>query len=460
MIRRPNTSLAANPILVGASALLIAIVGVFLAYNANTGLPFVPTYEVTAVVRDADQLTANAEVRIGGKRVGILTGSEAEILPGGIPVSRLALKLDRTVSDLPVDTRVRVRPRSIIGLKYIELTPGTSNRTIASGGVVPLSGARSNVDLQDALDAFDEGTRAAVGTVTRELGDGLAGRGAELNRALTAFDPLTRHLGPVMANLAAPETDLSGLLRGLDSAMAAAAPVAVELGGLFDGAATTLHAVARVDDSFAALIEEVPRAERDTSAALREIRPVLTRATRLVDALGPGVALLPKASRRLSSALATGTPVIANAGALADRLRATLAALRALVRDPATAGSVIGLTRTLRSLVPTVRYLLPLQERCNYLGLYERNAASTVGEGDSNGNWFRFMPLQNTPDNPYRGKVPEGLHFDPYASTGQDGHCTAGNELFVPGTQIGDPPNASTAPTRNPATLPPAEARP
>jgi tetratricopeptide (TPR) repeat protein len=33
----------ANPVLIGAVTVLIAIIAVFLAYNANTGLPFVPT---------------------------------------------------------------------------------------------------------------------------------------------------------------------------------------------------------------------------------------------------------------------------------------------------------------------------------------------------------------------------------------------------------------------------------
>jgi hypothetical protein len=218
--------------------------------------------------------------------------------------------------------------------------------------------------------------------------------------------------------------------------------------------------VAGVSDEFGDLIDQVPPTEAEAVRALRVIRPVLADATLLVDDLRPGVALLPVASDRLALALDAGTPVLRRAARLADRLRVTLRELRALVREPATLGSVVELTRTLRSLVPTLRFLLPVQVRCNYLGLYERNSGSTVGEGDANGNWFRFMPLQNTPDNPYKGKVPEGLHFDPYASTGQDGRCVAGNELFVPGTQVGDPPNADTAPTSNPTTRPPAEATP
>ena len=43
--RRGNTSIAANPVLIGAATTLVVVVAVFLAYNANTGLPFIPTYD-------------------------------------------------------------------------------------------------------------------------------------------------------------------------------------------------------------------------------------------------------------------------------------------------------------------------------------------------------------------------------------------------------------------------------
>ena len=49
-------SLAASPTMVGAITTLIVIVAVFLAYNANNGLPFVPVYRVSAEMCDAARL--------------------------------------------------------------------------------------------------------------------------------------------------------------------------------------------------------------------------------------------------------------------------------------------------------------------------------------------------------------------------------------------------------------------
>ena len=66
--RRSGAALAASPVLVGAVTLLVTIVAVFLSYNANSGLPFVPTYDLKANLPNASQLVKGFEVRIGGAR--------------------------------------------------------------------------------------------------------------------------------------------------------------------------------------------------------------------------------------------------------------------------------------------------------------------------------------------------------------------------------------------------------
>ena len=58
------------------------IVAVFLAYNANTGLPFVPTYELKAEVPNAANLVKGNDVRIGGTRVGVVDRHHAQHRPG------------------------------------------------------------------------------------------------------------------------------------------------------------------------------------------------------------------------------------------------------------------------------------------------------------------------------------------------------------------------------------------
>ena len=49
--RGVSSTIAASPTMVGAVTTLIVIVAVFLAYNANNGLPFVPVYRVSVESR-------------------------------------------------------------------------------------------------------------------------------------------------------------------------------------------------------------------------------------------------------------------------------------------------------------------------------------------------------------------------------------------------------------------------
>src|SRR5215216_6142381 len=129
-MNRRSTSVAANPVLIGAATVLVIIVAVFLAYNANNGLPFVPTYNMWVEMPNASNLVNGNEVRIGGDRVGIIDKIEPHVHRNGGVTARFHVKLETDVKPLPVDSTVIVRPRSTLGLKYIEVTPGSSSRGI------------------------------------------------------------------------------------------------------------------------------------------------------------------------------------------------------------------------------------------------------------------------------------------------------------------------------------------
>jgi ABC-type transporter Mla subunit MlaD len=68
---------ASSPAIVCAVTVLVVIVAVFLAYNANNGLPFVSTYDLKARVPNANALVKGNEVRIGGFAGRRGQGSEA-----------------------------------------------------------------------------------------------------------------------------------------------------------------------------------------------------------------------------------------------------------------------------------------------------------------------------------------------------------------------------------------------
>ena len=103
-MRRGGAALAASPTMIGAITVLITIVTVFLAYNANTGLPFVPTYRISVEVPNANTLVRGNEARIGGVRVGLVESIEPVQHDDGTVTAKLDLKLDSDVEPLPVDS--------------------------------------------------------------------------------------------------------------------------------------------------------------------------------------------------------------------------------------------------------------------------------------------------------------------------------------------------------------------
>jgi virulence factor Mce-like protein len=452
-----GSELFGNPTLIGAVTTLVAIVGLLLAYNANNGLPFVPTYNIRALVPDAAELTPGNEVRVGGKRVGVITEIDARGTRSGVPVASLQLKLEKRIEPISADSQVTVRPRSTLGLKYLELRPGRGAQKVSPGGSLALERAQPIVELDEVINAFDAQTRAGLQGVLGELGDGVAGRGLALNQTLEALPALAGHLQAVAANLRSPRTDLRGLIRGLAATTGAVAPVAASLGRLVQGAAVTLDALAAAGGALGEAISETPATESVATRVFVNVRPVVADTAAFVRAAAPGVRLLGPTSRRLSDALDVGVPVLRRAAGLADRLGRTLRALEGLVRDPATGGSIRKLTVVVSSLEGTLRFANPFQVRCNYLGLWTRNASSVVSEGDGNGTWFRFIPVAQTSETFQTDRPAPELHVNQYPFTGQNGECEAGNEPYLPGQRIGNPPGRQPGGTE--ATSPPAGVR-
>jgi ABC-type transporter Mla subunit MlaD len=243
--RRGAASIAANPVLIGAATTLVVIVAVFLAYNANNGLPFVPTYDLRAEVPNANNLVRGNEVRIGGTRIGVVDKIEPRRKPDGTTSALLSLKLETAVDPLPRDSRIIVRPRSALGLKYVEITKGSERTGFASGDRIPLDNATPRpVEIDEFFAMFNEPTRAASRNNLDEFGSALAGRGQSLNDALGVFPRLLRNLEPGWRTCRRPH-ELAGFFRGLGQAAAEAAPVAEQQASLFRNLDTTFDALGR-----------------------------------------------------------------------------------------------------------------------------------------------------------------------------------------------------------------------
>jgi ABC-type transporter Mla subunit MlaD len=456
--RTGATAIASNPVLVGVATTLVIVVAIFLAYNANAGLPWVPSYRLTAEVPSAANLVRGNEARIGGLRVGVIDKITPLEKPDGSYVSVLDLKLETRVRPLPVDSQLRVRPRSALGLKYLQITEGASGEGFEDGERIPLRSYAKTlpVEVDQFNSMFDTRTRRAAQRNLAGYGNAFAGRGEYINRAIEAFVPLAKNAEAVFKNITAADAELENFFKEQGDAARIVAPVAEIQGELFANLDTTFTAFAEVADPY--IRESIRRGPSGLDTAtdvFPKVRPFFQNAAQFFTELQPGTRALRRSSEDLADAFVTGVSATRRSVQLNARLTVFLRALDRFSKDPVVPIGIRDLIETVRALDPTLAHLTPAQTVCNYVGLFMRNASFLAAEGDANGTWWRFVPII-TPQGPNNETGPSAspaagggpdvvnssrnwLHVNPYpnaAGPGQTKECEAANEKFQPGRQV------------------------
>lgn len=453
---------ASSPAIVGAVTVLVVIVAVFLAYNANNGLPFVATYDINVRLPNADALVKGNEVRIGGSRIGVVSSVKPVQTGNGGVAAELDLHLDKGAEPIPADSTVIVRPKSPLGLKYLQIVPGSSSTGLAAGETIPISAARPEpVDIDQFFDMFDERTREAIKRNQAGFGNAFAGRGPQLNAAFGAIREAVEEGQPVLRNLVSPSTGFGRFWQALEELSATVAPVAETQASMFVALDRTFAAFARVSRPFIQeTISKGPPTLDAVNADLPALRPFFDDSARFFTAFRPGAKALAETSPTIDAALRAGIPALNRSPALYAQLTPTAEALLDFQAAPGTSSGLELLTDTNELLAPALKRIAPAQVTCNYLVLTFKNLADAFSETNGQANWLSAIAFE-PPDGPNAegapasapANGPEGrnhLHFNPYPRTGQGGVCEAGNEHYATGqTVIGRSPKLWGTKTTN-----------
>ncbi len=443
--------IASSPVLVGAVTVLVIIVAVFLAYNANNGLPFVSTYDLKARVPNADALVKGNDIRIGGVLVGTVKSVVPVQLENGAVVAELSLSLDKNVEPLPVDSTIEVRPKSALGLKFLQITAGNSSKGFEAGETIPVAAATPEPgDIDKFFDMFDKPTRDAIRQNLAGFGNALAGRGPQLNEAIGALRRLVVNGQPVLQTIVAPSTNFAGFWRALEDLSATVAPVAETQASLFAALDRTFGAFARVSRPYIQeTIEKSPSTLDTANADLPFLRPFLHDSQRFFAALQPGARALAETSPVIAESLHAGVPAQSASPVLYKQLQPTAEALLAFQRAPGVFNGLDLLTNTNEVLKPSLKFITPAQTTCNYLTLTFRQISNAAGVGNKYGNWLNFVsfaPPEGANSESGQASAPANgperenhLHYNPLPNTGAPGQpngCEAGNEKYIPGKTV------------------------
>ena len=90
-------------------------------------------YVLKARFDDVSGLNVHAPVRIAGVKIGVV--ESIELLPKTYQ-AKIVMMIDEKFKNLPTDTSVSVATEGLLGMKYLEITPGFEDTFLKSGGEI------------------------------------------------------------------------------------------------------------------------------------------------------------------------------------------------------------------------------------------------------------------------------------------------------------------------------------
>jgi virulence factor Mce-like protein len=391
-----RTSILASPVLVGAVTLLIVVIAVMLAVNANQGLPFVPTYDVKAELPGGANLVIGNEVRVGGAHMGFIEDIKPAVDPEtGRTIAVIHMKLDKELDPIPKSTVVRVRPRSVLGLKYVALEipeeKPPPDQALKQGETLPMRQDEPPVEFDEFLSVNTPSHRENQQRVLTGAGNVFTGRGPSINEAIHNFVPFFVHLTPVMTALSDPDTRLNQLFRQLGRTADQIARVAPAWAQLFGNIATTNEALGRNEERLRQMIERGPPDLEEGIRSFPIQRVFNVDQERLFIELTPTAREFRRSLPAVSDALDVGEPVQRRSPKLFRNNEKFLVALEDLVENPDTLLALKDLTTLVKLAAPLVEFAGPYQSVCNYFTYFWTFNSDHISEPVRNGTIQRVL---------------------------------------------------------------------
>src|SRR3989454_1318230 len=242
-------------------------------------------YRLVVPIDSADGLYPGSDVLIAGARAG----SVRDISVDGAQ-TLVTIALDDAHAPLHADATVTVRPKSLLGEKYVALDPGYSDE-LPSGSRLSHEQVARAVDLQDVVNSLDQPTREKLRTLVIALGGGLAGRGLDTNQTISYGRQDLDHLAAITDTLAARDQDLQRITQGLDQVTAelAKSDRRQQLGELIKNSEALLHSLAQQDGQIKATLANanaaLSRTDTSLSGTAAQLNSIFRQAPTTVDLL-------------------------------------------------------------------------------------------------------------------------------------------------------------------------------
>ncbi|MGH2837496.1 MAG: MlaD family protein [Thermoleophilaceae bacterium] len=284
--QRPGRS-GLSPFTAGAIAIVVILVGAYFAYTKAN--PFDDPYELSFVVRSANEMKQRSPVRVAGVEVGKVTevepipADERDLLPEHADESFARVKMridDDEARPIKEDATIKIRNRIFLeGNYFVELHPGSpSAEELPSGETLPPNQADFPTQQHQVLqDVLRRDQREDFRIIFDELSTALEGAGAAgFNEAIRYWERAYRDSAQVSeAYLGTEDHDLSRLLKSQGKVFGALARNEDALKGLVTNLNRTVAAFAVQEDNLKATIPQLRDVVKVGRPALQSLNSAL-----------------------------------------------------------------------------------------------------------------------------------------------------------------------------------------
>jgi phospholipid/cholesterol/gamma-HCH transport system substrate-binding protein len=339
----------------------------FLWLSFGGPIPLKPKgYRVQVGFPEATQLGLEADVRVAGVSVGKLRKKQLD--PKGNR-TLVDLEIAGEFAPLRADAKAILRQKSLLGETYVELTPGSSTKTIPEGGRLPDGQVKPTVELDEIFQALDPTTRAAFRNWQQDLAEGINGRGRDFNDALGTLPGFAKDGADVLAVLDAQEGAVSRLVKNTGVTFGALTENEQQLSNLITSAGEVFDATASQQDALAETIRIFPTFLDEATATLERLQTFSSNTRPLIGDLRP-------VARELQ-------PTLRDVRALSPDLRAFFRNLDPLIKVSRTGLPAAG--EVLRGTGPTLAELTPFLQQVNPILQYFELSQTQVSDFITNG---------------------------------------------------------------------------
>lgn len=352
--------------------------------------PFTSTYTLKVAFPSADGAVPGLgqPVNVAGVQAGSITGFR---LADGRAVLTLTMQR-HSLARLYANATATLDPITPLGDLELNLDPGRpAARVLAPGAMLSALG-NSPVPLSTLLSSLDTDSRDFLTSLITSTGQATHHRSGDLRQALLALGPTVSQVRSVTAALARRRTMLARLVHNL-AIVTQAASQDDQLATVVKSGDQVLHAVASQSGALQQAVKHLP-------ATLGQTATALTNAASFADQLRPTATALLPGIRGLPHTLTQTRPFATEATALVSRqIRPLVSAASPVLQSLALATPHLSaITPALTSALQTANYALnelaynPGGRDQGFLYWTDWtghvwNSASSFG--DANGEWVR-----------------------------------------------------------------------